>query len=206
MDWEDLKVGQLVDFTHHNRSQRLAHRTPQVKRGRIERIWYPADQEKNKQLPQIHLTVLNKDGTRRAGVAGSHTLFHAYAAESVVRIIEQPPEGEDVARPDKQERARRQQLASDRREREHLDAEEREQVLAAEAELRDRDRSVREDQARDADAYATAAVKALDRVAELVAACHRDGDDAPLEDLREILRAAGHPEFVPDGGWCGTGL
>lgn len=113
-----------------------------------------------------------------------------------------------MARPDKEERARRQRLAAERRsreEQERLDAEDREQVLATEAEQRDHDQHIQEEQARDVAAYDAAAVKALDQVAQLVAACAEDGDDAPLEDLREILREAGHPGFVRDAGWCGTG-
>ncbi len=91
--WEDLKVGQVIDFLHHNRSQRLAGRAPQVCRGTIELIWYPADRATKNRLPQIKLAVMKKDGTRRPGKAGSHTLFDDYAIRSVVRIVEDPPPG-----------------------------------------------------------------------------------------------------------------
>jgi hypothetical protein len=75
--WDDLKVDQVVDFRHRNRSQRLAGRAPQIRRGRIELIWYPAERETTRRLPQIKLVVLKKDGPPRTGTARSHTLWEA---------------------------------------------------------------------------------------------------------------------------------
>lgn len=90
MKWDDLKVGQVIDFRHRNRSQRLAGRPPEVRRGRIERIWYPAERQTERRLPQVRVRVLKKDGTPRAGVAGHHVLYEDDAIDDVVRIVQDP--------------------------------------------------------------------------------------------------------------------
>jgi hypothetical protein len=87
MEWDDLSVGQVIEFRHRNRSQRLAGRTPAVRRGRIDLIWYPRDRETKKQLPQIRVRLMNRNGVIRYGRAGQHTLFDEYAIEDVVRVV-----------------------------------------------------------------------------------------------------------------------
>lgn len=111
-----------------------------------------------------------------------------------------------MARPDKAERARRQQLAAGRRGQGELDhdrAEQLEQQRAAVEEDRWQAEYERHEEARAADAYADRAVKALDDLAALVV--ESEGGDVPAEDVREILRTAGHRDYLWERGWCGTG-
>jgi hypothetical protein len=113
-----------------------------------------------------------------------------------------------MPRPDQQERARRQQLAAKRRHDEELGRvreEEQEQERAAIEDDRWQAEYARQEEARAADAYAERAIKALDELAGLLAECQEEGEDVPADSVREILTAAGHRDFLPDRGWCGTG-
>lgn len=111
-----------------------------------------------------------------------------------------------MPRPDKAERARRQQLA---RERKYLAGseldrdEERQQDLAAVEEDRWQILYAQQEEAREADAYAERAVKGLDELARLVGA-YEEGD-IPRDEVESVLRVAGHRDFLPERGWCGTG-
>lgn len=115
-----------------------------------------------------------------------------------------------MPRPTKAERARRQALATGRKataEQERLDAEKREQALAAVEQEKWYDEVVAPaEQARADAARAARAVKAMDDLAQLLADAEQEGDAIDPRDIREILVAAGHPDFLPDAGWCGTGL
>ena len=114
-----------------------------------------------------------------------------------------------MARPGKGERARRQGLAADRRaaqEQERLDAEEREQETATAAHATWHAEEEQAMAAAEDAAYADRAVKALDELASLLASCEESGDLIDPGEVREILAGAGHPDFLPDPGWCGTGL
>lgn len=82
--WDDIRPGQLIEFRHRNRSQRLSGRAPAVRRGRVKDVWRPGDLGR---LPQIRLTVLKKDGSPRAGSSGDHVLYHENAIEDVVRVV-----------------------------------------------------------------------------------------------------------------------
>lgn len=115
-----------------------------------------------------------------------------------------------MARPDKAERARRQTLATERKdqaEQGRLDAEKSEQEAAAVAEEKWYAEEVAPalDAAADA-AYADRAIRALDDLAQLLAGAQEAGDVIDPNEIREILVGAGHPDFLPDAGWCGTGL
>jgi hypothetical protein len=109
-----------------------------------------------------------------------------------------------MARPDKAERARRQVLAAARRTQEEWGRtadDEREQELAAIEEDAWFAKVTEAEDARAADEYAARAVEALDRLARLV-----DTGDVTVDDVRDVLSEAGHPDYLRDPGWCGTGL
>lgn len=111
-----------------------------------------------------------------------------------------------MPRADRAERARRQQLARERKylaESEHAREEEREQELAAVEDDRWQAWCARQDEAREADAYAERAVNALDELARLLGA-YEEGD-IPRDEVESVLRVAGYRDFLPERGWCGTG-
>ena len=118
-----------------------------------------------------------------------------------------------MARSDKAERARRQGLARDRRAQEEiledrmLAGQETEQIRLAEiAEAEWETRRAAEQEALDQARYAENAVKALDELARLWAEAEQADAGIEPSEIREILVSAGHPDFLPDSGWCGTGL
>lgn len=114
-----------------------------------------------------------------------------------------------MPRPDKAERARRQQLAAARRADEELAQvreEELEQQRAAVEDDRWQAQIAQAEEARAADAYAERAVEGLDELARVLEQCEESGEEISPDSIRDILVAAGHRDFLPDRrGWCGTG-
>lgn len=86
VSWNDLAIGQVIRYYHRNRSQRLGHRAPQIRIGRILDIWHPSVRAN----PNIKLLVLNQDGTTNRTYFPSHTLYHRNAIEDVIEIVHKP--------------------------------------------------------------------------------------------------------------------
>jgi cell pole-organizing protein PopZ len=106
-----------------------------------------------------------------------------------------------MARPGKAERARRQALASVRRIQEEHERMGHEEELAAIEEDAWFAKVTEAEDARAADEYAARAVEALDRLARLA-----ETGDVTVDDVRDVLSEAGHPDFLRDPGWCRAGL